>query len=248
MRYFLKDGLPWFAQADHGMEPTGGNLIYLDGHVEMTSIRTRTQARPWSQTPSIQGLHTNIASTDDPVTIVKGDSHMHGIGMDEAGGADNRWYQDRAVGLVTKKNKHLKAAALGANFSSARVAHGLPCPFRPLACTPRSAIARDAFKVLISPLGLAVFLSSPQDQAPGRSRIDKTQPINVHSDHGDFQSRPQRRQQRCRHLQWHVVTQGSIVITVDKAVLRIVDNELTPRTIRNPATFVQQGQGANLYE
>ena len=27
MRYFMKDGLPWYARADHGMEPSGGNLI-----------------------------------------------------------------------------------------------------------------------------------------------------------------------------------------------------------------------------
>src|SRR5579871_6700284 len=36
MRYFMKASLPWYAQADHGREPSGGHLVYLDGHVHIT--------------------------------------------------------------------------------------------------------------------------------------------------------------------------------------------------------------------
>jgi len=83
MRYFLQNGLPWFAQADHGMEPSGGNLIYLDGHVEMTHPDQNGGPPLVIDTEHMTvNLTTNIASTDDPVTIVKGDSQMRGIGMD----------------------------------------------------------------------------------------------------------------------------------------------------------------------
>jgi lipopolysaccharide export system protein LptC len=83
MRYFLKNGLPWFAQADHGMEPSGGNLIYLDGHVEMTHPDQNGGPPLVIDTEHMKvDLTTNIATTDDPVTMTKGNSRTDGIGMD----------------------------------------------------------------------------------------------------------------------------------------------------------------------
>jgi lipopolysaccharide export system protein LptC len=105
MRYFLKNGLPWFAQADHGLEPSGGNLIYLEGHVEMTHPDQNGGPPLVIDTEHMTvDLTTNIASTDDPVTILKGDSQMHGIGMDGYM-LDNRMVlRTKVVGLyVTKK-------------------------------------------------------------------------------------------------------------------------------------------------
>jgi lipopolysaccharide transport protein LptA len=73
-------------------------------------------------------------------------------------------------------------------------------------------------------------------------KTDKNQPINVHSDHGDFQADPKNTSNGVGIYTGHVViTQGSIVINADKAVLHIVDNELETADITgNPATFVQQ--------
>jgi len=83
MRYFIKDGLPWYARADHGMQPSGGNLVYLDGHVEMTHPDQNGGPPLVIDTEHLMvDLTTNIASTDDPVTLVKGTSRTDGIGMD----------------------------------------------------------------------------------------------------------------------------------------------------------------------
>lgn len=83
MRYFTKQGEPWYAQADHGLEPSGGNLVYLDGHVQMTHPDAAGGPALVINTDHLTvNLDTNIASTDDPVTMVKGASHMNGVGMD----------------------------------------------------------------------------------------------------------------------------------------------------------------------
>jgi len=83
MRYFIKDGLPWYARADHGLQPSGGNLVYLDGHVEMTHPDQNGGPPLVIDTEHLKvDLTTNIASTDDPVTMVKGTSRTDGIGMD----------------------------------------------------------------------------------------------------------------------------------------------------------------------
>ena len=96
MRYFMKDGLPWYARADHGMEPSGGNLIYLDGHVEMTHPDQNGGPPLVIDTEHMKvDMDTNIATTDDPVDMVKGESHMHGIGMDG-------YMQDNRMVLRTK--------------------------------------------------------------------------------------------------------------------------------------------------
>ena len=96
MRYFMKDGLPWYARADHGMEPSGGNLIYLEGHVEMTHPDQNGGPPLVIDTEHMKvDLATNIATTDDPVDMVKGENHMHGIGMDG-------YMQDNRMILRTK--------------------------------------------------------------------------------------------------------------------------------------------------
>ncbi|HEX7966430.1 MAG TPA: lipopolysaccharide transport periplasmic protein LptA [Gammaproteobacteria bacterium] len=78
-------------------------------------------------------------------------------------------------------------------------------------------------------------------------KTDKNQPINVQSDHGDFRSDPKDNSRGTGIYTGHVIiTQGSIVLTADRAVLHIVNNELNSADVTGePATFVQQpDQGA----
>ncbi|HEX7966429.1 MAG TPA: LPS export ABC transporter periplasmic protein LptC [Gammaproteobacteria bacterium] len=83
MRYFTKQGEPWYAEADHGLEPSGGNLVYLDGHVKMTHHDEHGGPPLVIDTDHLTvDLQTNVATTDDPVAMVKGVSHMTGTGMD----------------------------------------------------------------------------------------------------------------------------------------------------------------------
>lgn len=83
MRYFILNGLPWYAQADHGLEPSGGHLIYLDGHVHITHPDQNGGPPLVIDTQHMTvNLDTNVASTDDPVTMTKGTSRTDGIGMD----------------------------------------------------------------------------------------------------------------------------------------------------------------------
>lgn len=83
MRYFIVGGLPWYAQADHGMEPSGGNLIYLDGHVHITHPDRKGGPPLVIDTEHMTvNLSTEVASTDDLVTMTKGSSRTDGIGMD----------------------------------------------------------------------------------------------------------------------------------------------------------------------
>jgi lipopolysaccharide export system protein LptA len=73
-------------------------------------------------------------------------------------------------------------------------------------------------------------------------KTDKNQPINVRADHGDFRSDPKNNNNGTGIYTGHVIiTQGSIVLTADKAVLHVVNNELDSADVNgDPATFVQQ--------
>jgi lipopolysaccharide export system protein LptA len=73
-------------------------------------------------------------------------------------------------------------------------------------------------------------------------KSDKSQPINVRADHGDFRSDPNDSSNGTGIYTGHVViTQGSIVLTADKAILHVVNNELdTADVTGNPASFEQQ--------
>jgi len=83
MRYFTKNGPPWYAQSDHGVEPSGGNLIYLDGHVQLTHPNQNGGPPLVINTDRMTvDLDSNIASTDDRVVMTQGVSHMTGLGMD----------------------------------------------------------------------------------------------------------------------------------------------------------------------
>lgn len=83
MRYFIRNGVPWYAQADHGLEPGGQNRVYLDGHVELTHPDGNGGPPLVIDTEHLTvNLDTNVASTDDPVTMVKGTNRTNGIGMD----------------------------------------------------------------------------------------------------------------------------------------------------------------------
>lgn len=73
-------------------------------------------------------------------------------------------------------------------------------------------------------------------------KSDKDQPINIQADHGDFRADPSNGSNGTGTYTGHVViTQGSISLTADKAVLRVVNNELdTADMSGSPATFQQQ--------
>ena len=83
MRYFTRQGPPWYARADHGVEPSGNRVIYLDGHVELTHPDQNGGPPLVIDTDKLTvHLDTNIASTDDRVIMNKGVSHETGLGMD----------------------------------------------------------------------------------------------------------------------------------------------------------------------
>ena len=73
-------------------------------------------------------------------------------------------------------------------------------------------------------------------------KTDKSQPINIHADHADFKSDPKDSSNGTGIYTGHVViTQGSIVLHGDKAILHIVNNDLSTADVTgDPATFVQQ--------
>jgi len=70
---------------------------------------------------------------------------------------------------------------------------------------------------------------------------DKSQPINIQADHGDFRADPKNNSNGTGIYTGHVViTQGSIKLTADKAILHVVNNELdTADVTGTPATFEQ---------
>lgn len=106
MRYFTKNGPPWYAVADHGMEPTGGNLVYLDGNVVMTHPDQGDGPPLVVNTEHLKvDLTTNIASTDDPVAIHKGSSQTHGIGMDGYMQDNRMVLRTKVTGLYVPKKK-----------------------------------------------------------------------------------------------------------------------------------------------
>lgn len=72
-------------------------------------------------------------------------------------------------------------------------------------------------------------------------KSDKSQPINIQADHGDFRADPKNNSNGTGIYTGHVViTQGSIKLTADKAILHVVDNELdTADVTGSPATFEQ---------
>src|SRR5579863_2669992 len=96
---------------------------------------------------------------------------------------------------------------------------------------------RNNFKLLA--LGLCGFLAAGGVWALSS---DKNQPINVRADHGDFKSDPNNNSNGTAVYTGHVViTQGSIVLTSNRAVLHVVNNELeTADVTGTPATFQQQ--------
>lgn len=71
---------------------------------------------------------------------------------------------------------------------------------------------------------------------------DKNQPINIHADHADFKADPKNASDGIGIYTGHVViTQGSIVLHADKAVLHVINNDLSSADVTgDPATFVQQ--------
>ena len=73
-------------------------------------------------------------------------------------------------------------------------------------------------------------------------KSDKQQPINIQADHADFSADPKNNNNGTGIYTGHVViTQGSIMLTADRAVVHVVDNELDTADINgNPATFQQQ--------
>lgn len=72
-------------------------------------------------------------------------------------------------------------------------------------------------------------------------KSDKSQPINIQADHADFRADPKDNSNGTGIYTGHVViTQGSIKLTADKAVLHVVNNELdTADVTGSPATFEQ---------
>lgn len=89
--------------------------------------------------------------------------------------------------------------------------------------------------------------------ATGRAwalKTDKSQPINVHSDNADFKADSKNTGDGTAIYTGHVIiTQGSIVMHGDKAVLRIVGNDLSTADVTgNPVTFEQHpDQGEPMY-
>ncbi|HEU5399024.1 MAG TPA: lipopolysaccharide transport periplasmic protein LptA [Gammaproteobacteria bacterium] len=72
-------------------------------------------------------------------------------------------------------------------------------------------------------------------------KSDRNQPINIQADHGDFRADPKNNSNGTGIYTGHVIiTQGSIKLTADKAILHVVDNELdTADVTGSPATFEQ---------
>lgn len=97
----------------------------------------------------------------------------------------------------------------------------------------------------ISPKAALLLACLCASLAAGRAwalKTDKQQPINIHSDHGDFKADPNNTSNGTGIYTGHVViTQGSIVLHGDKAILRIINNDLSTADVTgNPVTFVQQ--------
>ena len=77
---------------------------------------------------------------------------------------------------------------------------------------------------------------------------DKSQPINVQADHGDFRADSADSSSGTGIYTGHVViTQGSIVITGDKAKIQVINNELRSADVTgSPSSFQQQPDQGDL--
>lgn len=72
-------------------------------------------------------------------------------------------------------------------------------------------------------------------------KSDKNQAINIQSDHGDFQSDSSTNNGTGIYTGHVIITQGSIRITADKAILHMTNGEIQAADITGaPATFQQQ--------
>ncbi|MGA9852199.1 MAG: lipopolysaccharide transport periplasmic protein LptA [Gammaproteobacteria bacterium] len=72
-------------------------------------------------------------------------------------------------------------------------------------------------------------------------KTDKNQPINIQADHGDFQGSSSSNNGTGIYTGNVLITQGSIRITADKAVLHMLNGEIqTADLTGTPATFQQQ--------
>lgn len=98
---------------------------------------------------------------------------------------------------------------------------------------PRTRNSRRALLLLC---GLGVAASA------WALKSDKNQPINIQADHGDFKSTGNDNNNGTGIYTGHVIiTQGSILLTADKAVVHIVNGELSTADVTGqPATFQQQ--------
>lgn len=80
--YFGAGDPPWHGRADHGLMPSGGQLIKLDGNVTMNRAAHDSTAPLIIHTDRLTvNLDTNIGSTSDPVQITQGSTYMTGVGM-----------------------------------------------------------------------------------------------------------------------------------------------------------------------
>ena len=72
-------------------------------------------------------------------------------------------------------------------------------------------------------------------------KTDRKQPINIRADHGDFTNNSKSNNGTGVYTGHVLITQGSIRITADKAVLHMLNGEIQTADITGtPATFQQQ--------
>lgn len=98
---------------------------------------------------------------------------------------------------------------------------------------------RRNLKPLASALCLCGLLAAGSAWA---LKTDKNQPINIHADHFEFKTEAKNANNGTGVYTGHVIiTQGSLEIDCDKAVLHVIDNELDSAEVYgDPATFTQQ--------
>jgi lipopolysaccharide export system protein LptA len=101
---------------------------------------------------------------------------------------------------------------------------------------------RNSRRTLLLLCGLGVAASA------WALKSDKNQPISIQADHGDFKSTGNDNNNGTGVYTGHVIiTQGSILLTADKAVVHIVNGELSTADVTGqPATFQQQPDSGEL--
>ncbi|MDE1983824.1 MAG: LPS export ABC transporter periplasmic protein LptC [Gammaproteobacteria bacterium] len=104
IQYFISGSPPWNAAADQALLPAGGNLVELEGHVQMQHPANNNGPPLLIQTDKMNvDLDTNIATTADPVAITQGNSRMTGVGL-QAWLNDNRLLlQSQVRGAYVRK-------------------------------------------------------------------------------------------------------------------------------------------------